>query len=60
MTPPVMSLDLRVHLGDSEGRPICGDFDPLDVVSRMVTAHGPAVTCAACLVAASDASLFRN
>lgn len=54
---PIMGLDLRVHLADEAGLPVCGaDQEHRAVVSRMVTLHGPAVTCSRCLASAVMAS----
>lgn len=54
---PIMGVDLRVHLADEAGEPVCeAHKDHHAVVSRMVTLHGPAVTCAACLASASMAA----
>ena len=50
---PIMGVDLRVHLADDAGEPVCGaGEDHHAVVSRMVTVFGPAVTCSTCLASA--------
>lgn len=52
-----MGVDLRVHLAGDDGEPVCeAHLDKHAVVSRMVTLHGPAVTCSACLVSAAMAA----
>lgn len=46
-----LATDLRVHLAVL-GAPACGAADD-GPVNRMLTAFGPAVTCAACLASAA-------